>query len=68
MNAKVCFSEIKSGVFEINPKFKLKCYFVLPEHFMPIDNFCWNTSDGINQLIEGDKKSFGKESKREVLC
>ena len=52
MNNKVYFTETKSGVFEKNPKFKLKSNLIANTQYREIETFGWNVCDRISDAIE----------------
>ena len=64
MQNKVYFTETKPGVFEKNPKFKLKTKFVANIECKETEAFGWKTRHRISDEIESMKKTQLKKTCR----
>ena len=62
MHNKVYFTETKTGVFEKNPKFKLKSNFVANTQYKEIEAFGWKIRDRIDNAIESMIKAKTKQN------
>ena len=61
--------ETSPGTYRLDNRFHLKSYFVPPETFNKVNEFCWLLRDGISDLIEkfikfDSTSNLGKKEKR----